>query len=384
MDQQIDVRRLGYLDGLRAIAATYVLIYHVLLKINLANYPPVVFLMVQPLAYGHYAVDMFIVISGFCLMLPVIKNNGSMPGGYLLFFKKRARRILPTYYLALIFTLLLIFTIIGKKTNTIWDGCIPVTLENIWTHLLLVQDMFYHSCYAINYTFWSISVEWHIYFLFPLLLLVYKKWGLVFTMNASFVLSIFLWYALSQTPLSFYTMSPHYIGLFVFGMFAAQLSFGETDFRLKRNFWHISNLILSGIFGLTLLCIVIFKIIVASLFQDLLFGILAALFLVFLSKGKLKYINRLLSWRPLVFVGSFAYSIYLIHAPLLQVITQYLIAPLHLNPTNSLLALLVLGVPLIIALAYLFFLVAERPFLRYRKNARQIELVNVNVKGMIN
>jgi peptidoglycan/LPS O-acetylase OafA/YrhL len=368
MTRQDPIRHLPYLDGLRAVAATYVVIHHVVLQNNINTVSRTALLSLIAFLFedGHYAVDLFIVISGFCLMLPAIKTNGNLKGGYLLFFKKRARRILPTYYLALIFTLLLIFTIIGKKTNTIWDNCIPVTLMDLWTHVLLVQDMFYHSCYAINYTFWSISVEWHIYFLFPLLLMVYKKWGLVFTMNAAFVLSVFLWYALSQTPLSFYTMSPHYIGLFVFGMLAAQVSFEETDFLLKRDFWHVSNLILLGIFGLALLCIVIFKIIVASLFQDLLFGILAALFLVFLSKGKLKYINRLLSWRPLVFVGSFAYSIYLIHAPLLQVITQYLIAPLHLNPANSLFALLIFGVPLVMLSAYLFFLAAERPFLNHR------------------
>ena len=77
---------------------------------------------------GHYVVDLFIVLSGFCLMLPVIRHRGTLPGNTIIFFKKRIRRILPPYYLAMGFSLLLIITMIGEKTGTRWDISIPITL----------------------------------------------------------------------------------------------------------------------------------------------------------------------------------------------------------------------------------------------------------------
>ncbi|WP_410959855.1 acyltransferase family protein, partial [Salmonella sp. SAL4356] len=72
------------------------------------------------LVTGHLAVSIFIVISGFCLALPVVAAGDRMRDGSLNFFKRRARRILPPYYGALAFSLLLIATVLGKKTGSLW------------------------------------------------------------------------------------------------------------------------------------------------------------------------------------------------------------------------------------------------------------------------
>jgi len=75
-------------------------------------------------------------------MLPVIKHGGILKGGATNFFRKRARRILPPFYLAMGVSLLLISTLIGQKAGTHWDVSIPVTEKGIITHLLLIQDVF--------------------------------------------------------------------------------------------------------------------------------------------------------------------------------------------------------------------------------------------------
>jgi peptidoglycan/LPS O-acetylase OafA/YrhL len=67
----------------------------------------------------------------------------------------------------------------------------------------------------------------------------------------------------------------------------------------------------------------------------------------------------------LAFLGTFAYSVYLIHAPLLQLVWQTLIAPVALTPGAAFSALVFIGVPLAVGAAYVFFLVCERPFVRY-------------------
>ena len=176
-------QHLDYLDSLRALAALYVIVQHALLHTQLTKMklPWLQQLLVDSFSFGHYAVDLFIVLSGFCLMLPVVKNNGRLRTGALQFFKKRARRILPPYYLAMAASLVLIFAIIGQKTGTHWDESIPVGGKDIFTHLFLIQDLFHDTSSTINHAFWSISVEWRIYFLFPLLVLAWERFGPILT-----------------------------------------------------------------------------------------------------------------------------------------------------------------------------------------------------------
>ena len=64
--------RLGYLDGLRGLAALYVVMHHSAFAFYTASeMPHRLRLLLKPLAYGHFSVDLFIVLSGYCLMLPV-------------------------------------------------------------------------------------------------------------------------------------------------------------------------------------------------------------------------------------------------------------------------------------------------------------------------
>ena len=65
---------------------------------------------------------------------------------------------------------------------------------------------------------------------------------------------------------------------------------------------------------------------------------------------------------------------YLIHAPLLQVLWQGPFAPLQMQPLAMLAALTLLGTPLILGAAYVFFLVCERPFLRTGTGQRPVPL----------
>ncbi len=85
--------------------------------------------------------------------------------------------------------------------------------------------------------------------------------------------------------------------------------------------------------------------------------------LIAASKNDRNKIRKFLSWQPLVFIGTFAYSIYLIHAPIIQLTWQYIFHPLHLGSRTTFLLLIIFGAPLILALSYLFFLVFERPFM---------------------
>src|SRR5579884_1165265 len=158
---------------MRALAAYVVFVNHAYAQVWppwLPALPPRFLSMFSySLVAGHLSVSVFIVISGFCLTLPVCRAGGELRGGVRGFLTRRARRILPPYYGALAFCLVLIWTVIGRPTGSLWDVPIRVTPVAVAAHALLVQDLF--GTGAINYVFWSIAVEWQIYFLFPLLVL---------------------------------------------------------------------------------------------------------------------------------------------------------------------------------------------------------------------
>lgn len=352
---------LGYLDGLRAFAAILVIFHHGWLTIwsqSGLGSP----LWTHWLFFGHIAVDLFIVLSGFCLMLPVVRGGGILRGGTLLFFKKRARRILPPYYFAMAFSLVLIFSLIGKPTGTHWDISLPVTPHSILIHLLLLQDFSSREIYTINHAFWSISLEWWIYFLFPALVVAWRRFGAGVTTTATFAFSYLLVFACLHKFHNSFTLQ--YIGLFALGMLGAEISQTQNA-RLKdlrdRLPW---GLVTSAAVVAALLAIKgkIPHLEVVERFDGVA-GIAIMCILVTMSLRPSSVLTRTLSARPIVFLGSFAYSIYLIHAPLLQVIWQYILHPLHFGTVQTFLLLVFLGTPPIVAVAYLFHLAFERPFM---------------------
>ncbi len=358
---------LGYVEALRGLAALYVVMHHIILQFGTETLESLdIFskFFVGLFELSHYAVDLFIVISGFCLMLPVVRNGGRLKGNVIIFFQKRIRRILPPYYLAMGLSLLLIFTIIGKNTGTHWDKTIPVTPKDVFTHLILIQDIFRDTSAKINHSFWSISVEWRIYFLFPLIVWAWRRFGSLVTVVISIVVSYFILFALKFSSLntSPWGICPHYIGLFTLGMLAAEISYGDGWLsRLKNKLPLDLITILIGMSALVAYEI-FWKTGWWSL-ADLLAGICASCLLIRLASNDQSKLYKALSWKPLIFIGTFAYSLYLMHAPLLQVMWQYFIEPFSLVNAPVLIPFLIMLLPSVVT-SYLFFLVCERPFLR--------------------
>jgi peptidoglycan/LPS O-acetylase OafA/YrhL len=366
-----------YLDSLRAIAAVYVVFHHAVLSVHgiLDTSKHQFLLLAKPFFYGHAAVNLFIVLSGFCLMLPAAKNKYQLSSGATNFFSKRAWRILPTYFLALVISLLLIFLVIDKPKGTIWDNCLPVNNFDIITHLLLIQDLFLESCHKINYVFWSISVEWRIYFLFPLILLAWRKIGPIITTLLAISLPLVLFgtlYAI-KAPINLEDngISLQYIGLFTIGMLACDIAhvYNATRTYPRMSALKLTSSIVTLLFILAWVgCHRLQASEIYFLFGDLIQGVFFALLLVGLSTNSLPRTRKILSYKPLAFVGTFAYSIYLIHAPLLQLFAQFILEPFNLNGNPALVIIFLVGVPLTILGAYLFFSIAERPFIVWRKS----------------
>jgi peptidoglycan/LPS O-acetylase OafA/YrhL len=96
--------------------------------------------------------------------------------------------------------------------------------------------------------------------------------------------------------------------------------------------------------------------------SDCVAGIWSALLLIRASEST-NMLRTALSVKPLVWIGGFSYSLYLIHAPVVQIIWQYAINPLHLGQSEGYLLQVLTGIPLTIVLAFGFSLMFERPLM---------------------
>jgi peptidoglycan/LPS O-acetylase OafA/YrhL len=164
--------RLGALDGLRAVAAGSVLVYHCWLFSSPArftwNLGPLTPFM-QPLQAG---VVLFFVLSGFLLYLPIARSlvaGGERPS-LRRYLRNRAFRILPAYWLILgISGFLLHSSIIGGGRGGLVAGTPSVGL--------FAQDAtFVANAYPATFgtgilPAWSLSIEVAFYLVLPLLAL---------------------------------------------------------------------------------------------------------------------------------------------------------------------------------------------------------------------
>lgn len=386
-----------HLDSIRALTATYIVIHHAILQYYSGTMDDLTGIrktIYNFFVFGHVAVDIFIVLSGYSLMLSVVKNDYFLKGGTLLFLKRRVIRIIPPYYAAVGLSLLLIWSLIGNKTGTHWDVSIPVTYDDVIKHIFLVHDFFREGIEKINHVFWSIAVEFRIYLFFPFLVWLWRKKGATITLLATVIITIigvillYILHYYNKDIIADGTGVSPYIILFSLGMFSADISFSDNIYATAvRKF--ISNLRIVGLMLLIIAFFVISIIITVALnkmnlpgghsgflpvaIKDILVGIFTGFILLAClipSPKASKYTSWLykaLLFEPFIFVGTFSYSLYLVHAPLLQVLTQYIIPILHLDNYLASLVLVLAGTPLIMLIAYLFFYFFELPFLHLGK-----------------
>ncbi len=209
--------RLGYIDGLRGLAALYVTGCHAYLTYA-DSHTTDLLPGCHWLAYGRSAVAVFIVVSGYCLMLPVLRA-GELGRGFLW---RRARRILPPYYAALLLSLTLLVALPGLNdpVQNQWSvgALAPAT---IGSHLLLIHNYWPNQQHAIDYPMWSLASEWQIYLLFPWLVMVWRRRtmgdAVMLALRITFVLQVLL----MCCPGLGDPWPPQFVVLFALGMAAA-------------------------------------------------------------------------------------------------------------------------------------------------------------------
>jgi len=146
---QVQKARIGQLDALRAIAVTAVVFSHSI---------------AQDTEIGSYAVYLFFVLSGYLItgqllaLKAGVKPAKFSPGAVGGFYLRRAFRLFPAYYLALMVAAVL--NVDGMRQELPWH---LVHASNL---LFALKPEFGASSWAGH--FWSLSVEEQFYLLWPL------------------------------------------------------------------------------------------------------------------------------------------------------------------------------------------------------------------------
>lgn len=359
-----------FVDGLRGIAALYVVLGHVYAYTRQwadPELPQLARSILKFLDQGHSAVAVFIVISGFCLMMPLSRKELSTPsGGTGRFLQRRARRILPPYYAALVLSILLMVVVGSIRSSQ------DLTARSIGLHATIVHNLDRATMFTINGPLWSVALECQIYVLFALVLLpVCRRYGFPSLVLTGFALGLIPFFLLPSSIDLGWTY-PWYLGLFSLGCLASHIVFSPQPWCARARGWRHWSLASS--LSMVAVVIVVAFVLGPALEQlwlfDTLVGIAAALLIVRLALRAVddasddpitRRLLHFLGSRRVVALGLFSYSLYLIHEPILRVLAVGLHRICDL-PILVMALEATIGVPLVVVLAYLFSRVFERPF----------------------
>ena len=356
-------QRLAGLDGLRGLAALYVVVNHIFLR-AFPGYPvdhaP---FWAAWFIYGRFAVVVFIVLSGFSLALSPARHGWRLDG-VSRFAKRRGRRILPAYWAALLFSLAVAWLIVPQPGNGLPDA------NSVVVNGLLVQNLV--RTHSPNAAFWSMAVEAQLYLLFPLLLLIVRRQG-----------AIIMVAAVTLVVVAVGVIAPHVAGLQTFvihsppdlaALFAVgMLTAGIVGAGRARRSWPWGWLALASVAPVIVTIWVVGSVWTLDhlLWVDLALGPAIACLLAALATDQLVPLTRLLDTRPIRKLGLCSYSLYLTHAPIVVVVYEKIVAGRVAQGVPAFLVTLALALPLTIVFARLFATVFEIPFLKKQQTWSQ-------------
>lgn len=350
-------RRLTGLDGIRGLAALFVVLHHSRLMafsgFPVDNGPA----FASWLLYGHFAVVVFIVLSGFSLAVSPARSGWRL-GGVGRFARRRAWRILPPYWAALVFSLAIAWLVVAQPGEGSPTG------KSVLLYTFLLQDI--SGSPSPNGAFWSIAVEAQLYFLFPLMILCISRAGkaaMVATVTGVVAL-VGLLAPHSAAVDALMRLTPQFAALFAAGAVAAGII--RAPERWQRFPWGWAALAAT----LPILAMIIWRGSVWTaghfFWIDLALGPAVAMLLVAVATGKPAPFVRFLDTRPIRSLGSYSYSLYLVHAPIVVVVADKIVLPHVHQGTTALLAILAIAVPVSLIFARLFAGIFELPFQRHR------------------
>ncbi|MGC4079580.1 MAG: acyltransferase [Rubrivivax sp.] len=373
--------RLNAIDALRGVAVLAVLVSHLPFSTTttpaaqLSGKPESVFpeWLDQTLDHGRFGVHLFLVISGFCIhMAWARRNDDAAEVSFLSFWKRRLHRLYPPYFVALLMSLGGLFVLHGVLGHA--SGGIaarlgyPSTTQlaiDLVLLVLLAQNLNGASGRIGNGPFWTLALEEQLYALYFPLLWMRKKLGWTKALVVVGAVTL-LWRTFatlfippeSELLRTMILVGPARWFEWTLGAVAVEAYLGRVTLPAWcRSPFAALGLLAAGVlafnitwFGLSFSYVVPFC--------DSLFGV--GLFIMVnwachirWGDGRAGVVTRFFGW-----VGTFSYSLYLTHQPVI-VAAKQIGFRLGLGAPG----VLVLRLVLPIAAGLLFFQIVERRFL---------------------
>jgi peptidoglycan/LPS O-acetylase OafA/YrhL len=314
------------LDGLRGLAILLVLLLHFTTDMTPPN-GSVASSVRSAFQVGWIGVDLFFVLSGFLITGILVDNKGS--GRYFsAFYARRALRILPVYFLAVFAAFHLLprffqgFDAGGMRTEAAF-----------WLFLQNFKELPYQLSRTVGH-FWSLAIEEQFYLMWPLVVFLTSPGKARRIALATVVLSPIVRFVALQGGVpgsSVYHYTPFRLDGLATGAFIA-LSMRDPAARATLERWSravgvvalAAALVLYG--PLHMPEALALKLDFSIGFSSLCVGFGALLTRVLLARTDSR-LARVLSSRGLVTLGTYSYAMYLVHVPLLRVVSKVAVPP---------------------------------------------------------
>ena len=354
-------------DAVRGIAILFVVLGHLVTMTR----PNIGGVTLDLPTLGFWGVAAFFTLSGYLLSASYIRSflgeKKRMPS-MRLFLLRRFYRIFPLYFAAVI-----ISAVIDVLFHV--DS---VTAPGVLTHLLMLQNFSARTIQTINGPLWTMPIDAQFYICFPILAawlaLICKNFNYpkrsrylvlsVFTVIMfSIAFRLFIVGLVSRVPYGFFIIMQSIVGLaFVFasGILLAVISYVRHGVPLNKV---IASICLIG----SLVCIFTSQ-------QKFMYESLntvyntVSVFLLLLGLPSFSVVHRLAESRYITNLAALAYAIYLIHLPILQVVSNVLGRP---SGNEAFLKISLVGLLIIVPVALSGHKFIEQPFLNIKDGLRE-------------
>jgi peptidoglycan/LPS O-acetylase OafA/YrhL len=296
------------IDGLRAIAVLGVVFYHSGFDI---------------VSGGYVGVDVFFVISGFLITMIIVRELAEDKFSIAGFYERRMRRILPASIVTVAVCLLFGYLVFETKDlGNLAHSAIANSffLSNIYFYM---QTGYFDAAAALKPLLhtWSLSLEEQYYVVTPLLLMLIAKYFRRRYLIIVVPLAVFSFVACvigtyENQSLTFYMLTTRGWELLIGSILAiAAIPRIKNETAMHLLAW----------LGLLLILFSMFVFDDETAFPGAYAAVptIGTAILIYTGRSSVTPVNRLLSLKPLVFVGLISYSLYLWHWPII-VFSNYL------------------------------------------------------------
>jgi peptidoglycan/LPS O-acetylase OafA/YrhL len=313
------------------------------------------------LALGGNGVDLFFVISGFCMYYFYASNSSFSYSDFWGFIKKRWIRLSPAFYFST-----LVYILFRWKNETI-----------ISFSLKFLTSVFYlnsFSRYNVEGFFWSLGVEWQFYLIIPFMLSFQNKFGFLKSFVTVGITLLFgalitVWVLKNKSDILTDQILFRYFE-FAAGIVVARLLLLKKAYCVRRAFWlvlfilvaYLGRILLSN--QIQLLSSNYYNAIKLLGFTVMSAGFAGIVYLALTSSNILKHVFG----SPICsFIGKISYSFYLWHGLVHTIIGELIKAEYGSQGILWPILTFLISSFILLPVSYLSFHLLERPFMSKHK-----------------